>query len=110
MYRIVCWNNMKWYEIIGIVTIIGILGITVLLGINPNKDEILVEVPITCGPGTHLIDRICVRNIDTRGPMEQEPELIEDSHKIKITGKYAEAICEIAQIPCPENVEFEGLL
>lgn len=30
---------------------------------------------VKCGPGTYLIDGICEKNQDTRGPMEQEPSV-----------------------------------
>ncbi len=41
-------------------------------------------------------------------PESPQSEFIEDSDVIKITGKYAEAICKIIEIPCPENAEFDG--
>ena len=47
-------------------------------------------------------------NLGSQSEQIKESSQSEDSQVIKITGKYAEAICKIIEISCPENVEFNG--
>jgi len=121
---------MKWYEIVGIVGIIGVLGLAVLLGMIGDESTIPTSVisekdcnydPLMCKKLFDLENAPCDQFTVMVEWKESSPytraydekygkcQSIADSNSIpKITGKYAEAICEIANIPCPENVEFIG--
>ena len=66
-----------------------------------NKKTIsVVTAIITIGIGLILVG--------LSSSTEPQPEITENTDTTKITGKYAEAICDIIGIPCPENTEFDG--
>lgn len=71
-----------------------------------KKIIVIITTIIIIGIGLTAVGSFS--NLGSQSEQIKESSQSEDAHAIKITGKYAEAICEIIAIPCPENVEFDG--
>ena len=72
-----------------------------------NKKTIgVITTIIIIGIGLTTVDLFS--NLDSQSEQIKESSQSEDSQVIKITGKYAEAICNVIETSCPESAEFDG--